>query len=770
MAHSNNSTGGREGNHFQILSLELPCQYCRVLQLNDEAQGGVVRHDKKGERFVYFGEIQEKFSSRPGANSAASAARAGLGKSDDTIETWPRLQLKLDYKREDTLPGLLSTGSLGCSFCKILRGDVMSVWDKLLEETRRGSQLNHNGSVVHQAALTFTGITYQLYEAKGINEGERDDGQPGRVGLDSLYVFFTINCKGDKNDYSLHYNVYADATDPCTSWFQIQRSPLSNDQLSPPLISRLKDLIDKSLLEVPAPAQDGAYYPTRLLDVGSNMCTELRLVILATDPAFTKGESYAALSYCWGSEEEAENQLKTTSATIQSHILQIVFGCLPQTVADAVQVCRSLGIRYLWVDALCIIQDNKDDWAREAFEMANVYAKSFITLCILQGNSCASGFLENRHAPDTLQINLRSSLDSSDSKRTMDTLINGSPDKPANLDLNRSAWRDRGWTFQESWLSPRKLFFGPSMFHLSCGNRQESADGSRFEDDEFFPGTEKDLSQGLNQWYRLVKQYGSRLLSYKQDRLPALSAFPRTVVKMFPDQEYLAGLWKSDLHRGLLWTPYSWSDLPTYREHPEGYIAPSWSWASHPYGLDWVNGVNTGHYVISPEFELRDANIVTEALNPYARVSSGTLELDAKLFQLPLYKGEGSVIEKPDSERRWLGVIFHYTLLSKEGEYVASLHLDWITLGQKKHPDDSLHFDQLWMVLTSRSSLNNIFNHFNPREDKNVTDPEIMLGLLLLPTGNKDEFAKVGLWYSETRGLGGSKFWDGIKRQSVKLV
>ena len=493
------------------------------------------------------------------------------------------------------------------------------------------------------------------------------------------------------------------------------------------------------------------------------------------------------MSYCWGPKEEAERQLKTARSTIQDRIARIELAHLPATVADAVQVCRTLGIRYLWVDALCIIQDDGDDWAREAFEMANVYANSFLTLCIVQGESCTSGFLNRPLASETLQINFRSTLDSSvagklylrmlhspettliQSKKPEEKLVAISPDKPAELDIDRAPWNTRGWTFQEAWLSPRKLFFGPHMFHISCGELHESADGSLFRDPGSF-ARDLDLTEVLDRWYDLVTQYGRRALSFEKDRFPALSAFARTISDRFSDQKYLAGLWKSDLHRGLLWTPYAWTDLKSYLERPPGYVAPSWSWADRPNGLVWFQGVGTGLFLHSPEFELKEARIQTQALNPFGCIESGALELDAKIFQFPLSRGQGKVIKTPDRERRWLQINFHYTLLSEKDEYIASLHLDWLSYGKEEFPDDPL--DQLWMILISRSSLNNIYGHWYPVKDENkhVEDPEIMVGLLLLPTTNENEFIKVGLWYSETRGLGGSKFWDDIPRQSVRLV
>lgn len=528
--------------------------------------------------------------------------------------------------------------------------------------------------------------------------------------------------------------------------------------------------------------------------MGSSTSTDLRLVVPADHPAQFKGGAnpeenrYAALSYCWGPKDEADKQLKTTRSTIQDRMARIEFGHLPPTVADAVQVCRKLGIRYLWVDALCIVQDDGDDWAREAFEMANVYANSFLTLCILQGASCTSGFLNRPLASETLQVNFRSTLDNSvagklylrmlqspdktliQSDALGGKLVTISPDKPAELDLSSAPWNERGWTFQEAQLSPRKLFFGPHMFHISCGKLHESADGSTFDDPGSF--AQGELEDVLNHWYHLVTQYGRRALSFEKDRFPALSAFARTISDRFPDQEYLAGVWKSDLHRGLLWTSYAWTDLKSYLERPADheYVAPSWSWADRPRGIIWFHGVGSSIWPHSPEFELKNANIVTEALNPFGRVLSGSLELDAKLFQFPLSRGQGKVIKTPDNEGRWLQINFHYTLLSENDEYIASLHLDWLTYGKEEFPDDPL--DQLWMILISRSTLDPLRNQWNPFKDKLVTDPEIMVGLLLLPTtsGKENEFIKVGVWYSDTRGLGGSKFWDDIPRQSVTLV
>ncbi|KAI2775240.1 hypothetical protein F4815DRAFT_487455 [Daldinia loculata] len=239
-----------------------------------------------------------------------------------------------------------------------------------------------------------------------------------------------------------------------------------------------------------------------------------------------------------------------------------------------------------------------------------------------------------------------------------------------------------------------------------------------------------------------------RLHTSKTGRFPALSALARSISDKFSDQQYLAGLWKSDLHRGLLWTPYAWTDFKTYLKRLEGgYIAPTWSWAHRPNSLVWASGFKPDN-PFSPEFELGDAIVVTENLNPYGRVSRVTLKLYTKAFQFPLGKGEGKIIKAPNSELRWLQMNFQYSM---EGV-----------------PEDPM--DQLWMVFTSSSSIDKLFYHWSPAEDKYVTDPEMMIGLLVLPNGREGEFIKVGLWYSETRGLGGGKFWNDIRKRLIKLA
>lgn len=208
--------------------------------------------------------------------------------------------------------------------------------------------------------------------------------------------------------------------------------------------------------------------------------------------------------------------------------------------------------------------------------------------------------------------------------------------------------------------------FGYSMFHISCGNLHESADETKFDDNAFLFKGEMKLSDVMNKWYYLVTRYGKRRLTYERDRFPALSALVRTISDQFPDEKYLAGLWKSDLHRGLLWTNSSCNTPSNHlRFGYNEYVAPSWSWARRSSDAHWLTGT------FSPEFELTDTKIVTDKHNPYGRVSSGNLKLHAKVFKFPLGEGKGSVVDGGRQYSR-----FKYRLLSEGDEYIASLCLD----------------------------------------------------------------------------------------------
>lgn len=100
---------------------------------------------------------------------------------------------------------------------------------------------------------------------------------------------------------------------------------------------------------------------------------------------------YTALSYCWGKSQN----FVTTIDNLEGMREKIPWEKLPLTIQDAILITRGLGIRYIWVDALCIIQDSPQDWRAESTKMAEIYGGSFLTISAALGDSVHHGLMQS---------------------------------------------------------------------------------------------------------------------------------------------------------------------------------------------------------------------------------------------------------------------------------------------------------------------------------------------------------------------------------------
>lgn len=100
-----------------------------------------------------------------------------------------------------------------------------------------------------------------------------------------------------------------------------------------------------------------------------------------------------ALSYCWGPPHISVTQLKTTSKNLNFMKEEVAEALTPKSLFKAVRVCKALNIQYLWVDAVCIIQDSKEDWELESTQMGQVYQHAILTACTWSSTSCQESFL-----------------------------------------------------------------------------------------------------------------------------------------------------------------------------------------------------------------------------------------------------------------------------------------------------------------------------------------------------------------------------------------
>lgn len=297
---------------------------------------------------------------------------------------------------------------------------------------------------------------------------------------------------------------------------------------------------------------DDSFCPERLLDVQG---IELRLV--AREEAFTAAQipKYAALSYCWGSTgDDARAQITLTQGSLAQHRLGIRFKRLPLSVQDAVAMTRALSLRYLWVDALCISQDDPADWDRQCVDMHKIYGNAFVTLCAASSQSCRQGFLQPKpehrilmpyrssFAPFSGQYCLRlrgaeADIDYASVVTSLRIAFVARDTRHEDFKTD-SRWARRGWVFQERASSLRSIVFGKQNLHFVCSKTTKTmnASYSSYEaeswrrDDAVFslyrPRGGHTQSEVLDSWLELIQAYSKILpesFTDRSDFLPAIS-------------------------------------------------------------------------------------------------------------------------------------------------------------------------------------------------------------------------------------------------------
>jgi hypothetical protein len=360
------------------------------------------------------------------------------------------------------------------------------------------------------------------------------------------------------------------------------------------------------------------------------------------------------LSYCWGST----TRYLTTKSNFREHLQAIPTDALPLTFQHAITVCRFLGCRYVWIDALCIIQDSPEDVERELADMGDIYRNSILTITAAGGFNASSGLFASRDSRWNRPCEIVGSIDDGNKVSAFGGhLETGSP-----LYQPSEPAYDRRWVYQEEVLSIRELTFGSDQMSWRCmsciGNETmpvletEKYSHRRFRwvlrDPEILrknwygDGFSCWYEDAFSCWYDGVGEYNSRSLAYLTDKLRAIAGLAAKFQQLYGGT-YLAGLWEEDIQCGLSWA----AKMPWYRkpnpdqirchdsssinaermtDKPE-YVAPSWSWASvHKAGLSFASrsnfrphlGVQLLHYDIG-----RPSN----ATDPFSRVTHGALTL-----------------------------------------------------------------------------------------------------------------------------------------------
>ncbi|KAE8332711.1 heterokaryon incompatibility protein-domain-containing protein [Aspergillus sergii] len=371
--------------------------------------------------------------------------------------------------------------------------------------------------------------------------------------------------------------------------------------------------------------------PTRLIDVGSEASGNLvKLVEMGGE---IRGH-YVTLSYCWG----GDSSFATTRSNVASRKEGICLHDLPQTFHDAILMTRALHIRYLWIDRLCIYQDDSQDWEKESANMGSIYANAYLCLSATGATNSTEGLIPYRKARPSVRLpHTRNDCRGHVEACLLPTL--SEIYKQNSLLLNEEPLSNRAWAFQERLLSRRSLLFASDKVYFVCETEFISEDGIELVDvpngsTARYPyklitsgGRHSSVTPEIvrGHWRDLVSLYSRRSLTFPSDKLPAISGIAKEYGKAIGG-DYVAGLWRDFLVDELTWQPIE--HCRAVRE----YRAPSWSWAS-------VDGfVGRFSKQVEPIASVLDFKVDVDGDNPYGRVRSGWIKIEAPL--LPLVRSD----------------------------------------------------------------------------------------------------------------------------------
>lgn len=399
-------------------------------------------------------------------------------------------------------------------------------------------------------------------------------------------------------------------------------SPVFECSDSPAVFECIQDWLQRCDLEhEPCRAgntQDGSF-PTRLLDVEGD---DIRLI----ETTGRREVTYVCLSHCWGGHQP----IRTLLENIERHKTGIQWDCLPKTFQDAVTVVRRSGLRYLWIDSLCIIQDSSSDWEAEAARMADIYSGAYFTIAALAARNGKEGCFPEHdqnykaHALATVRFE----------GKPASVIVRQDHGHPGGFFMSQNTvlaqdpahpLLERAWVFQERNLSRRVVYFGKTEIFWECSTAGYC--GCR-------PGVRRDPdmpscipTEPWRRWQLMVGTYRGLSLTMASDVFPALSGLATAFQRGHKGLgRYLAGHWEAHLPRCLAWTARE------VRTAGMDWRAPSWSWASVASATYDLNKVE-------PACSVAAVECTQAGIDPHGKLEAGWIELTGRLFPgtLPYY-------------------------------------------------------------------------------------------------------------------------------------
>ncbi|OAX84782.1 hypothetical protein ACJ72_00835 [Emergomyces africanus] len=286
---------------------------------------------------------------------------------------------------------------------------------------------------------------------------------------------------------------------------------------------------------------------------------------------------FVALSYVWGAKPSS--LLAATRTTIDGMKKDggLPTSAMPKTIEDAITVCLQMGQRYLWVDRLCIIQDDGGDKKNQIEAMDNIFSSAQIVLIAAYGDNMDFGI------PGVSRLRRKIVQHSEDMFGLRITnIVREIEDDPLTL------WVTRGWTYQEAVLSRRRLYFTNTRVFFECERsmcHEDQFNGERSRDELISSRlTISDDESPFRSFARHLRHYTSRKLTYRSDAYEALYGISKSIYSNknsgTDTMMMINGLPRVDFDRALLWYANIGKNPIMRLETTQGTILPTWSWSS----------------------------------------------------------------------------------------------------------------------------------------------------------------------------------------------
>ncbi|KAF2849633.1 HET-domain-containing protein, partial [Plenodomus tracheiphilus IPT5] len=327
--------------------------------------------------------------------------------------------------------------------------------------------------------------------------------------------------------------------------------------------------------------------PTRLIDVGSDGSDTLRLVDTHRD-RITQG-NYIALSHIWGA---SPSSCSTRRENLGQFMTSIPEEMLPSQIKDAVRVARALGVRYLWVDIICIINDDHGDWASEMKRFDEVFRGALFVLAATRSTGLDHSFLESRSRREFVTF---------DGGARLPFYICEAVDD-FERDVIEAPMNQRAWILQERAFATKTVHFAEAQTYFECGHgircetlvKMENHLSEILGDPDFPNKAISPPSRGSSIQFiqKLYSQYSRLQLPMMVDRPMAIFTLEQKVLQALNTTGGF-GIFGDDLkggffHRSLLWRRGEVETYMTPINFDRTRQVPSWSWMAYAGGIGYI--------------------------------------------------------------------------------------------------------------------------------------------------------------------------------------